>query len=313
MERHDGGTRSRSAARGRDPRVRRAWSAGVTEPGLCDPFRRQPRGAAEAPRFLHRPDLHRPAVQHGQGAGPGRAEDRAGRRRGPHGLPGPALPHHPPRHEVVRGRARRLPRGPRAAPGPGPGAAETRRQPVLPHRLPGGALLQGAPGLPVRPLVVHQRDHLGLRLRRPVEVALARQARHHLLVRPRPAPLPVPPRPVRPHPLPGAVARRPREGRAGQDADRHLVAHDRQPHQPREDRVPDAEAARRPRADREGPLVPRRPAPGLLRRQRHLRRGRDPQRPRLHPGRRQPPGDGGDGEAVRRRRRPVPPGKEWEP
>ena len=49
----------------------------------------------------------------------------------------------------------------------------------------------------------------------------------------------------RSHPVHGAGARRPREGGARQAADRHLVAHDRQPDRQGEARLPDAEAARR--------------------------------------------------------------------
>ena len=51
----------------------------------------------------------------------------------------------------------------------------------------------------------------------------------------------------------GAPARDARDARARQDAHRHVVAHDREPDRPREDRLSDAEAARRARADRAGP------------------------------------------------------------
>ena len=53
-----------------------------------------------------------------------------------------------------------------------------RRHALLPHRLPRGALLQGAARRDLRPRLLPERDHLGLRLRRAREAPLAGQARH---------------------------------------------------------------------------------------------------------------------------------------
>ena len=140
----------------------------------------------------------------------------------------------------------------------------------------------------LRPRLVPQRDHLGLRLRRPAPHALAGQARHDLLVRASTRPLRLPLRRHRPHALHGARPGRPGEGGARQDAHRRVVAHHREPDRQGEDRLPDAEAARDPRAHRAGALRPGRPGARLLRRQRHHRRGRGAPRPRLPAGRRNP-------------------------
>ena len=56
------------------------------------------------------------------------------------------------------------------------------------------------------------------------------------------------------HPLHGAGARGPGEGRAREDAHRRVVAHDRADEREGEDGVPDAEAARRAEPHREGAL-----------------------------------------------------------
>ena len=57
-----------------------------------------------------------------------------------------------------------------------------------------------------------------------------------------------------PYMAPGLVGAE--KARARQAADRHLVAHDRQPDGQGEDRLPDAEAARYPAADRPGLVAP---------------------------------------------------------
>ena len=72
-----------------------------------------------------------------------------------------------------------------------------------------------------------------------------------------------------PYMAPGLVG--PGEGGARQAAHRHLVAHHRQPDRQGEDRLSDAEAARRPAPDRRGLVEPGRPGARLLRRQRHHR------------------------------------------
>ena len=244
-------------------------------------------GGSPIPRAPH---LHRPAVQHRQGAGARSRSHRAGRGRRPHGVPGPALPHRHARLLRVRGRLRRLPRLPRAAParGPAPPDADGSLFFHIDYREVHycKVLLDGMFG----------RDPSSTRSSGPTTTARGRGTAG--------------PRSTTPSSGTRATrrttcttttrstasptwrpARRPREGRARQDADRHLVAHHRQPDRQGEDRLPDAEAARHPRADREGPLGPRRPGAGLLRGQRHDRRGGSPQRPRL-PARRQQPRGG---------------------
>ena len=64
----------------------------------------------------------------------------------------------------------------------------------------------------------------------------------------------------------------PERAAQGQAPDRRLVAHDRVADRPREDRVPDAEAARRPPAHRPGVLARGRLVPRRVRGQRHARR-----------------------------------------
>ncbi len=123
-----------------------------------------------------------------------------------------------------------------------------------------------------------ERDHLGLRLRRALARPLARQARHHPVVRAATR------RTTssnydddRPHPVHGARPGRPREGGARQDADRRLVAH----HRPTDGQ---REAPATPRRSRSASssascacTPPRRPRARLLRRQRHHRARPRPQ------------------------------------
>ena len=82
-----------------------------------------------------------------------------------------------PDHRLRR-RVRRLLGLPRAAPGACLAAAGPRRHALPAPRLSRGALREGAARPAVRPRVLPQRDHLGLRLRRAVEEPLAGQARH---------------------------------------------------------------------------------------------------------------------------------------
>ena len=96
-------------------------------------------------------------------------------------------------------------------------------------------------------------------------------------------------------------------GRPREAADRCLVAHDRLPDRPREDRLPDPEAARRAAADRSGLVARGRLVPRLLRRQRHARRGRARARPPLRALRLEPRRGRGDARPARAPgpRRPV--------
>ena len=218
--------------------------------------------------------------------------------RRPHGFRGPALRDDQGRHPVLCRPVRRLPGIPRTAPGRGVPRAGAPRQPVLPHRLSRGALLQGAAGHHLRPRLLPERDHLGLRLRRPAQEPLAAQARQHPALRQRPGELHLQLRRDRAHPVHGARPGRAGEGGARQAADRHLVAHDRPDQRQGEDRLSDAEAAGHPAPHRAGLVAARRPGAGFLRRQRHDRRGLPRARPAFHPGRRQPAGHRGDGAAL---------------
>ena len=141
----------------------------------------------------------------------------------------------------------------------------------------------------LRPRSLPERDHLGLRLRRPRRKN--RWPPKHdtiLLVRAGPGALRLrlrrrstASRTWRRASCPEKAAR----GKTPTD----LVAHDRPDQRQREDRLPDAEAARHPRAHRPRPLAPRRRRARLLRRQRHDRRGRRAQLgPRLRADRQQP-------------------------
>ena len=85
-------------------------------------------------------------------------------------------------------------------------AARRGRHALLPHRLPRGALLQGAAGFDLRPRLLPQRGHLGLRLRRPREGPVAGQARQHPGVREAAEEALLRPGPDRADPVPGTGA-----------------------------------------------------------------------------------------------------------
>ena len=123
-----------------------------------------------------RPRLHRSAVQHRAHAdagapwppsGPADEGDRTG-------FGGRRYRSRLLSQRQLRGRVRRLPGVPGAPPAPGPPAAGRARHPLPARRLPRGALLQARPGRAVRPRLLPQRDHLGLRLRRPSRAAAGR-------------------------------------------------------------------------------------------------------------------------------------------
>ena len=106
--------------------------------------------------------------------------------------------------------------------------AEAERHALLPHRLPRGPLLQGPARRDLRPGVLPQRDHLGLRLRRAHEAALAGEARQHPRLREGSRARTSSTRrrsTAIPYMAPGLVGAG--EGGARQAPDRHLVAHDR--------------------------------------------------------------------------------------
>ncbi len=88
--------------------------------------------------------------------------------------------------------------------------AEADRDVLLPHRLPRGALLQGAARRDLRARVLPQRDHLGVRLRRPHKAALAGEARHDPRLREGPGGVLLRRGGGRPRAVHGAGARRPR-------------------------------------------------------------------------------------------------------
>ena len=102
---------------------------------------------------------------------------------------------------------------------------------------------------PGRAGVLSERDHLGVRLRRAGDEALAGEARQHPLVHARSGAVHVQPGRERPHSVHGPGAGGRGEGGAGQDADGCVVAHDRVADGQGEDRVRDAEAAGDPGAD----------------------------------------------------------------
>ncbi len=132
---------------------------------------------------------------------------------------------------------------------------------------------------------LHQRDHLGVRLRRPAPRSMASQARQHPLVR-EVRPMGLQPRGDRSDPLHGARSRRPRQGGPGQAPDGHVVDDDRSHRRTRAHRVPHAEAGGPRRAHRPRLEPPGRPRCRFLLRQRHDRRGRASCRATL-PARRQ--------------------------
>ena len=100
-----------------------------------------------------------------------------------------------------------------------------------------------------------------------------------------------------PYMAPGLVG--PEKAARGKTPDGRLVAHHREPQREGEDRVRNPEAARDPRADREGPLPARRPGPRLLRRIRLVRRSGGAPRPRVRPRRQQPRRDPDHAQAAR--------------
>ena len=147
----------------------------------------QPGRPGADPGRGHGPRVRRPPVQHGPATDPRRPADRPRRRRRPHRLRRPPLPHRrasarasfedafddylaflEPR--IVRGAAR-PPADGQLLPAP---------------RLPRGALRQGPLRRDLRPRVLPQRDRLGVRLRRAHAPALAREARRHPRLRPGP-------------------------------------------------------------------------------------------------------------------------------
>ena len=169
-----------------------------------------------------------------------------------------------------------------------PAAADDVRHALLPRRLPRGALRQAAARRPLRPRVLPERDHLGLRLRRARDATLAGQARHDPRLRQGSAGLPLRRAEVdrEPYMAPGLVTAekaraascRPTSGGTRSCLDRT-----------REDRLPDAEAGGRscagscwrPRGRATGASTS---SPAAARSARS-RRARPPLRPdRLEPG-----------------------------
>ena len=128
---------------------------------------------------------------------------------------------------------RRLPGLSRAAAGRGAaGCSAPSGIALLPHRLSRGPLLQGAARRHLRPRLLPQRDHLGLRLRRAHHAQVAAQARQHPGLRQGPRALPLQHRRGRAHPLHGARPGGAGEGGARQAAHRHVVAHHRADQRP---------------------------------------------------------------------------------
>ena len=222
--------------------------------------RRQPRAAARAARRLRADGLRRPAVQH---------------------RPGADAPHarHASRPRPATGPASAGAATPPSCSRPPPTATRSTTTSASSSRAcascaacctPRGTLYlhldyreaharQAAARRAVRPRVLPQRADLGLRLRRQAEAPLAAEARHDPRLRQGPGRLLLRRRGGRARAVHGARPRHAREGRAREDAGQRHLAHDRLPHRPREDRLPDAEA-RGPRAPlRARLLAPRRP------------------------------------------------------
>ena len=126
------------------------------------------------------------------------------------------------------------------------------------------------------------------------QAPLAAEARHDPRLRQGPGALLLRRRGGRARALHGARPRHAREGGAREDAGQRHLAHDRLPHRPREDRLPDAEArgARPPLRARL--LAAGRPRAGPVRRLGHARRGRRGDRPPLPADRREPRRRAGD-------------------
>ena len=168
---------------------------------------------------------------------------------------------------------------------------DAQRHAVLPHRLPRGALLQGAARRDLRPRLLPQRDHLGLRLRRaaPSGAGPPSTTRSSSTSRTRRATTSTARRSTASRTWrPGSsTPEKAARGKLPTDVWWHTIVADQRP---REDRLPDPEAGghRAPdgaRLDRAGRLVP-----GLLRRQRHARGGRRAGRSPLRARRQQPGG-----------------------
>ncbi|CAA9573687.1 MAG: DNA modification methyltransferase, partial [uncultured Thermomicrobiales bacterium] len=261
----------------------------------------QPRGARAAPVGDGAPGLRRPAVQYRARTvadGHAGASDRQRPRRAA-GPRRPAPGDDPRGGGHLRRRLRRLSGVPRAAPaGSAPGAGR-RRGALSPPRRTRGALCEDPPRSHLWPRLLHQRDHLGVRLRWPLPASLAGQARHDPLLREGPRPLPLRRRRRGPRAVHGAGAGHPRAARARQASQRRLVAHHRQPDRAREDRLPHPEAPRRAQADRRRLVTPGRRGARLLRGERDDRRGGAGARAAVPPRRRQPGGTGDDGPALR--------------
>ena len=171
--------------------------------------------------------------------------------RRPHGLRGPALPTERRRLDVLRRPLRRLPGLPRAAARGGPPAARAIAAPSTCTSTTREAhYVQGAARRDLRPRLLPERDHLGLRLRRPRQAPLARQARHDPGLRQGPGRAPVRQDAVDriPYLAPGLVGpEKAARGKLPTDVWWHtIVPADRQG----EDRLPDAEARGRPAPDR---------------------------------------------------------------
>ena len=110
----------------------------------------------------------------------------------------------------LRRRVQRLLVLPGATARGGLAAAGRRRHPVPAPGLPGSALRQGDAGRHLRPRVLPERDHLGLRLRGARQVPLAHQARQHPRVREEPGEVPLRQRRGGPGAVHGARAWSPR-------------------------------------------------------------------------------------------------------
>ena len=120
---------------------------------------------------LGQPHLHRPAVQYRQGAVAHAHQDRAEASGRSRGLPGAALRDRQDGLARLPRPLRRLPGLPRAAPAGGPPGAGAGRHALLPHRLPRGALLQGAAGRHLRAAIAFSTRSSG-----PTTTAGARRA-----------------------------------------------------------------------------------------------------------------------------------------
>ena len=106
--------------------------------------------------------LHRPAVQHRQAQRRRTLRPSRDGERRPHRLRRPPLPHRGRRPDVATPTLRRLPRrSSRRGSSEAHRLLDRRRHALLPHRLPRGALLQGAARRDLRPRLLPQRDRSG--------------------------------------------------------------------------------------------------------------------------------------------------------